>query len=195
MIAAFCTALASTVVVFAILGTGETGTLEALAVSARISFFFFWLAYAGSPLARLFGPAFQPLRQRGRELGLAFASAHLVHVGLLLWLYAIGAPPPIGTFYFFGVGLVFLYLLALLSVDRLRQAIGGKAWWLLRTVGMNYIALAFAVDFLRHPTASLSYGVKYLPFAVLSVAGPILSLLAGIPSLALPWRTSNYPTG
>lgn len=143
-------------------------------------------------MVRLFGPAFQPLRQRGRELGLAFASAHLVHVGLLMWLYGIGAPPALGTFYFFGVALLFLYLLALFSIDRVRQTLGAKAWWLLRTVGMNYIALAFAVDFLRHPTANWIYIVKYLPFALLSVTGPVLNLIAATGVPVLPWRPSNY---
>src|SRR5580700_5225916 len=53
----------------------------ALRATARWSFVLFWLASAGGALASLFGSAFQPLARRGRDLGLAFASAHLVHVG------------------------------------------------------------------------------------------------------------------
>jgi hypothetical protein len=52
-------------------------------------------------------------------------------------------------------------------------------WWLLRIVGLNYIAFAFAVDFVRLPaSASAKYLMGYLPFVLLSVAGPMLRLAA-----------------
>jgi hypothetical protein len=46
----------------------------------------FWPAYTGSVLTTLFGPAFEPIKRRTREFGLAFASAHLVHLALVAWL-------------------------------------------------------------------------------------------------------------
>ena len=46
----------------------------ALRATARWSFLWFWLAYAGGALAALFGSAFQPLAHRSRDFGLAFAS-------------------------------------------------------------------------------------------------------------------------
>jgi len=55
----------------------------ALRATARWSFLLFWLAYAGGALATLFGPKFQALAHRGRDFGLSFASAHLVHLGLV----------------------------------------------------------------------------------------------------------------
>jgi hypothetical protein len=58
----------------------------ALRMTARWSFLLFWVAYAGGALATLFGPALAPLSGRGREFGLAFAAAHLVHIGLVIWL-------------------------------------------------------------------------------------------------------------
>jgi hypothetical protein len=67
----------------------------------------------------------------------------------------------------------------LLSIDRLQHLVGPKGWPLLRTVGLNYIAFAFAVDFLRYPPhVSAEYLIGYLPFTVFSVGGPMLRLAA-----------------
>jgi hypothetical protein len=130
-------------------------------------------------LTALFGPAFESIRQRAREFGLAFASAHLVHLALVAWLVYIGATPPRGTFLFFGVAALFTYLLALFSIARLRQKLGSKGWWFFRVVGLNFIAYAFAVDFLRDThVGGIKYLLGYVPFAVLSVVGPLLCLAA-----------------
>jgi hypothetical protein len=56
----------------------------ALRVTARWSFLLFWLAYTGRAMSTLWGPPFNRLARYGREFGLAFASAHLVHVGIIL---------------------------------------------------------------------------------------------------------------
>jgi hypothetical protein len=176
---AFCAALALTALVFAILGAGERGTHVALQATARLSFLLFWPAYAGGALTALFGSTFQPLKQRAREFGLAFASAHLVHLGLVGWLSYIGAAPSRGTFIFFGVAALWTYLLALCSIGRLQQTLGPKGWWLLSTIGLNYIAYAFAVDFLRYPLlGGAKHAIGYLPFAILAVGGPVLCLAA-----------------
>src|SRR5208283_1976258 len=153
---AFGTALVLAAVVLAVLGTGERGTNAALAATARLSFLLFWAAYTGSALMAIFGATFQPLKLRAREFGLAFASAHLVHIGLVGWLCWIGAVPAVSVFVFFGVALIFTYLLALFSIGNLQQVLGPRWWWLLRTVGMNYIAYAFFVDFMRYPL----HGIK-----------------------------------
>ena len=161
--------------VLAVLGPGERGTDVALQVTARLSFLLFWPAYAAGAITELFGPAFEPLKRRAREFGLAFASAHLVHIALVAWLIHIGAAPSRPTFVFFGVAVLWTYLLALFSIARLQQTLGSRGWRLLRVVGLNYIAFAFAVDFLRF----MQFGsfidlVEYVPFTVLSVVGPIV---------------------
>ena len=176
---AFCAALAVTGLVFALLGAGERGTHVALQATARLSFLLFWPAYVGGALTTLFGSTFQPLKQRARQFGLAFASAHVVHLGLVGWLSYIGAAPSRGTFIFFGIAALWTYLLALLSIGRLQRSLGPTGWWLLSTIGLNYIAYAFAVDFLRHPLlGDVKHAVGYLPFAILAVAGPALFLAA-----------------
>jgi hypothetical protein len=179
MLSAFCAAGGLAGLVLAALGFDERGTDIALQATARFSFLLFWPAYAGGALATLFGPMFEPLKRHGREFGLAFASAHLIHIALVGWLIQIGAPPPLGTFVFFGIALLWVYLLALFSIVRLQRMLGPKVWWLLRWIGLNYIAYAFAADFLRvSPVDSLKHLIGYFPFAVLSVLGPALCLAA-----------------
>lgn len=178
MVIAFGVALSVAVLVLAILGTDKRGTDAALFLTGRVSFLFFWPAYTGGAIARLFGPAFQPLKQHTREFGLAFASAHLVHLGLVAWLSWIGAAPSVSTFVFFGIAAAWTYALALFSLGRLQGAVGRYGWWLLRTVGLNYIAYAFAVDFINSPLGGgPRHIIAYLPFAVLSVGGPILRII------------------
>jgi hypothetical protein len=113
----------------------------------------------------------------------------LVHAGLIAWLCWIGAAPGAGVFLFFGPPLAVVYLLALFSIPRLQQALGHTGWWLLRTVGMTYIAYAFAVDFVQVPLPSgAAHLLEYLPFAALSLAGPILHFYPQVaPSLGR-WR-------
>ena len=87
-------------------------------------------------------------------------------------------------FLFFGPPLACVYVLALFSIRRLQQALGRTGWWLLRTVGMNYIAYAFATDFLHtRCTGGVLHLVDYLPFAALCVVGPLLHFYPLLPPL------------
>ena len=182
---AFCMALLLAALVLAALGPEERGTDVALQMTARFSFLLFWPAYAAGALTALFGSAFESLKRHVRDFGLAFASAHLVHLGLVAWLTYIGHAPARETFVFFGVAVLWTYLLALFSIGRLQQALGRSGWWFLRVVGLNYIAYAFAVDFLKYPQlGSIKYLAGYLPFAVLSVVGPLLCLAAFVRRVA-----------
>ena len=178
--AAAATVAAAALVLF---GAGERGTDIALKATARLSFLLFWLAYAGGGLAALVGPALQLLKRHGRDFGLAFASAHLIHIALVVWLCWIGAAPDAGVFRFFVPPLVFVYILALFSIRRLQQVLGRTGWWLLRTFAMTYIAYAFAADFRPYPLGGTMHILEYLPFAVLSIAGPILYFAALLPSV------------
>ena len=187
MASAFCAALGLAVLVLAVFGTDERGTDIALQVTARFSFLLFWPAYAAGAMLALFGPTFEPFKGRAREFGLAFASAHLVHLALVAWLTYIGHAPSRGVFVFFGVAVLCTYLLALFSIRRLQQALGSRGWWFLRVVALNYIAYAFASDFLRYPQlGSIKYLAGYAPFAILSVLGPLLCLAAFVRRIAKP---------
>jgi hypothetical protein len=55
---ALCAAVLLASATLATYGVGTTGPRRALDTAARFSFLLFWLAYAGSALATLFGPPF-----------------------------------------------------------------------------------------------------------------------------------------
>jgi hypothetical protein len=183
---AFGVALALAVAVLAVKGTDANSIGVALRVTARWSFLLFWVAYTGGPMATLFGPALAPLARRGREFGLAFAAAHLVHIGLVIWLYRILNHLPLSgpASVFFAIGIVWTYLLATLSFGGLSEALGPRYWRWLRFLGMNYILLAFARDFVPSVIHSgiahqeLWHAVEYVPFAAMSVAAPVLIFAA-----------------
>jgi hypothetical protein len=179
--AAFGTALGLAAITLAMSGIGTTGLHRTLRVTARFSFLLFWLAYTGGALKTLFGRAFQPIAWRGRDFGLAFAAAHLVPIGLVVWLYHISAQPPLSppAFWFLTIGAIWIYALALLSIRQLAMAIGYLRWRFLRLAGMEYVSLVFLLEFVSHPLhGSISGILLYVPFATLSVMGSFLRLTA-----------------
>jgi hypothetical protein len=185
IVSAFCVALILSAAVLGLEGAGETGTTAALRATGRLSFLLFFLAYTGSAMASLFGQSFQPIRRRTREFGLAFASAHLVHLALVAWLCWIGGTPATPVFVRFGIAVVWTYAIALVSFGDPRQMLGSVGWWLLRAVGLNYIAYAFATDFTNHPfSGGITHLIEYVPFAILSVCGPILWMAGEVARLA-----------
>jgi hypothetical protein len=169
--------------VLAVAGAGEHGTALALRVTARWCFLLFWPAYAGSALARFCGPRFAFLALRGREFGLAFAAALFVHVGLVLWLMDVAADQRAPMLLFWG-GVACAYLLALLSLPRLRSWLGPSAWRISCEGAMQYIALVFAVDFIVEPLRANGpdkYPLTYLPFVIMLLGGAFLRLVGQIP--------------
>jgi hypothetical protein len=146
----------------------------ALAMSARVAFLFFWPAYVGGALTSLFGSVFAPLKEHSRDFGLAFAAAISVHLSFVACLCLAGHAPSTKTFIIFGTAAAFTYLLALLSIGRVRQALPHSFWKPIRIVAMNYIALAFLLDFKRLHLNGLREGLTYLPFATLAIVGPAL---------------------
>ena len=179
MVLAFIAALSAAVFVVQVIGATARGIDDALLVTGRISFVLFWPAYAAGAAAALFGSPFRSVKRGARTFGLAFASAHIVHLGLVAWLCYMGAAPPIASFVFFGIAVLWTYVLALLSVRRLQKAVGRRGWRVVSFLGANYIAFAFAADFLRFPPdVSLTYLIGYLPFAALAVGAAVLRVCA-----------------
>ncbi len=156
----------------------------ALRSTARWSFVLFWLSYVGGALVTLFGTRFRALALRGRDLGLSFASAHLVHLGLVALLISIKGGFPRGSLIFFGIGAFFIYLLALLSISRVSAVLGQRYTGIVRTVGVEYIALAFLVDFAKNPFhGGIVQLLAYLPFLTLAIVGPLLRIVATLKRL------------
>jgi hypothetical protein len=176
MTASFLVAAALAAIIFGAVDAHDRVGV-ALRVTARWSFLLFWLGYTGSAMATLWGPPFTGLARHGREFGLAFASAQLVHVGLIL-LSGSGAGMA-----FFWAGIVFTYLLALFSLPGLRDALGPRLWRICLVISLNYIALVFAADFIEGPLKSrgiANYPLSYVPFALMLVAGVVLRAAASI---------------
>lgn len=176
---AFLASLALAGADLAIMGAGHKGTVLGLQLTGRLSYCFFLPAYVGGALTALFGTSFQPLARRGRDLGLAFASAHVTHLCLVAWLYYISSRPPVGTFtaIFFGIAAVLTYVLALFSVPTVAAKLPSRWWWWLRTLSMEFIALAFLSDFLRNPFGEgLVRMLAYLPFIALGSCAAIVRI-------------------
>jgi hypothetical protein len=186
---ALCIGLAIVLIARIVATPGER-ELMGLRATARWSFILFWLASTGHALNTLFGCRFQYLAQRARDLGLSFASAHLAHLGLVTWVLHFAAEPfPRSSFIFFGIGVFWTYLLALLSIRRLNAMLSPRIWRILRTVGVEYISYAFISDFFINPFQS---GIRdllaYLPFLALAIAGPLLRLAAAVKRVSVSRR-------
>lgn len=179
IVSGFGAALFAAVAILFLRGVGEREIVTALAVTGRLTFLLFWPAYSAGALFTLFGSAFQPLRGRARELGLAFVAALTVHLGLIGLLSVLVAPPAFGVFLFFGGAAIFAYLLAVFSFDPFHRMLGVERWQLLSFVAMNYLAYAYITDFTNQlPYHGLKQTIFYLPFLLMSLAGPSLRLAA-----------------
>ncbi len=182
MAAAFLVSLALAAIVLAVSGVGENGTALALRVTARWCFLLFWAAYAGGALAKICGPRFAVLTRHGREFGLAFAAALLVHVGLVLWLMVVAADQRTAML-FFWAGVLCTYALVLFSLPRLRDMLGARLWRMSMELALTYIALVFAADFIAEPlraSGADKYPLSYLPFVIMLIGGVGLRLAAHI---------------
>jgi hypothetical protein len=185
--AAAVVALALAVAVFAVYGVGEKAVRTTLDITARWSFLLFWLAYLAGPLGIRFQPTFAGLARRGRDLGLAFAAAHLVHVGLVVWLGMILGRVPLHGWllWFFVAGIFFTYLLAVLSFGA-AERLGPALWQPLMFVAMNYILIAFARDFfvgaLRSQELHREWWriTDYSILALLCIVAPMLRFWAAL---------------
>jgi hypothetical protein len=154
----------------------------ALRATARWSFILFWSASVGGALVTLFGTRFKSLSTRARELGLSFASAHLVHLALVVRLYYVAATTPFrrSTIVIFGIAVFWTYLLALLSVPRISGKLTPRMLRIIRIVGVEYISFAFFFDFAKRMVQDGMMHPIYLPFVALAAAGPLLRFLAAI---------------
>jgi len=153
----------------------------ALRWTARWSFVWFCLASWSAALGVLVGWRFRPLAARAREFGLAFASAHAVHVALVAYmLYGATTPFARRPLIFFGVGVGFVYAMALITLSaRLREFLGPHAWRAFRIVGIEYINYAYYSDFSgRTFHKGVVNFLIYAPFLALTLAGPPVRLAA-----------------
>ncbi len=176
-------ALALAVMLLAGFGTGADGIALGVRMTARWSFLFFWLSYAGGALAVLFGPACAGLADEARSLGLAFTASLMVHIGLVVWLGVVTGRVPLqgGVLWLFLVALLCTWLLALMSFGVVTRALGRWRRPVL-VVGTTYILVAFGRDFvlgaLNIRVQSWVETAEYVPFAILCLIAVPLRLAA-----------------
>jgi hypothetical protein len=174
-------------------GPTLSGVGIGLRLTARFSYIFFWLAYVGGALTTLFGPVFDIVGRRVRELGLAFASAQLVHIGLVTWLAWLSQPESLSdaVMPFFAIAVIWTYLLAFLSTKYARRTFDCHTLNILRALGSEYIALTFFADFVLLPKYPVQFPVfLYVPFWVLLLAGPLLRIAAAAKRFRRPTATA-----
>jgi hypothetical protein len=150
-----------------------------LRATARWSFLLFWLGTSGGALMRLFGAQFEGIARRARELTLGYASAHLVHLAIVVRILVTQPLPPTSELLLFGIAVFWTYLLAFLSLTGLWTRMSPMLWRVIRIVGVEYIALAFLIDFIKNPLdGGFFKALYYVPFQILAFAGPLLRLAA-----------------
>ena len=185
---AFLMAAALAAAVLLLCGTRPLGVDKALGATARLAFVYFLLAYVGGALVTIFGTSFLPLAERGRDLGLAFSAVEVVHLTLVGRLCTLGAAPGRPTFIFFGTAAFFVFLLAVLSIKRVRQFLHPGLWWAIRLVGMNFIAVAFYADLSRNAFGGgLMHELYYTPFLLSLVVAAVCRLVASSIKMARRW--------
>lgn len=150
--------------------------------TARFSFLVFVVVYGASAWHRLAPSAVSRwVMRRRRSLGLAFATAHTIHLAALVqFSRERGEVPELLTLVVGGGAFLAMYVLAATSNDAAVRWLGGARWQRLHRFGVHYLWFVFAFTYLgrmgRDPTF----------FA------PLLALAVGVFGLRLvAWRAKR----
>ncbi|MFN7164156.1 MAG: hypothetical protein ACK4P2_04990 [Hyphomonas sp.] len=130
-------------------GFSEGVPLELTRLTARTAVFFFLAAFSASALLTLTrSPAARFLMINRRHIGLAFALAHFIHLGVLVAYFAVSGEDP-GRVRIIGGGLAYL-LIALMAAtsNNAAQRWLGPNWRRLHLVGSWYVWLVFFNSYL-----------------------------------------------
>lgn len=130
-------------------GVTEVTLLELTRLTARTSVFFFLAAFSASALLKLTrsGAARVLVRNR-RHVGLSFALAHYIHLGVLVAYFVVsGEDPGIVRIAGGGLAYVLIALMALTSTDEAQRRLGPN-WRRLHLVGGWYVWLVFLNSYL-----------------------------------------------
>lgn len=172
--------------ILAIEGTGPEGLGMAIRATARTSVVFFTAAFAASALRRRWpNDATAWMLRNRRQLGVSFASSHLIHLLLIITLAGWTVEGflvvrPMQTIIGGGIAYVFLALMTITSFDTTAAWLGPRNWRRLHVTGAYYNWFIFAQSFFRMVTKA----AIYWPFAAL-VAG----------SMLVRWLPASRPVG
>lgn len=174
-------------------GGGEIATREALRGSARVAFVLFLLAFVARPLDDLMPSGFSAwLMETRKTIGVSFALAMGIHLGLIVWLFVLSAPdiPDAVTMADFLIGapvLLLVFIMGATSAGALRRAMGPQPWNRLHIVGLYLVWLVFML------CLTDSMGRKSPPYPASDYA-PFIVLLVLAMGLRLFVRFRRKPT-
>ncbi len=150
-------------------GTGDESIRLPVRATAQLAFVLYLIILVARPLQQLLRKPWTAALLRGRRLvGVAFAAAMTVHLGLLA--YRFGSQPeltyPLFSLLFGGTAYLLFYLMLVTSFDTPKRALGPRKWKLLHRTGLVWAALIFglprSVEALSDPDY-LKFGI---PFAL-----------------------------
>lgn len=148
--------------------------------TARTSLTLFLAAFCASALVALWpGTLSRWLRRNRRQLGLAFAMSHFIHlVAILAFAQADPATfwtlSPSRSILTGGLAYLAIALLAATSFDRMVALLGAPAWRRLHLAGIWFIWLSFVFTNAKRIPVSLWYA---LPVAILLAAAALRVLV------------------
>jgi len=155
--------------------------LELTRLTARTSVFFFLAAFSASALFELTrSRAARFLVINRRHIGLAFALAHFIHLGVLVAYFAVTGEEP-GLVRVVGGGLAYLLiaLMAATSINAAQQWLGLN-WRRLHLVGSWYVWLVFLNSYLGRVLEGREPGWMFGGITALMLGAAALRIAAGV---------------
>lgn len=145
--------------------------------TARLAFLLFLPVYVASSWHRLApSAATRWLMRRRRSLGLAFATAHVVHLGALTMFQVTSrGMPDLVTMGVGGGAFVVLFAMVATSNDAAVRRLGGRRWQRLHRFGMHYLWFVFAFSYAGRVAAGMW---SFVPLVGLAVAALALRIVA-----------------
>jgi DMSO/TMAO reductase YedYZ heme-binding membrane subunit len=147
--------------------TSEQGWLLATRFTARLSFPIFLCAFSASALARLAPSDFtRGLLRSRRAVGLAFATAHTIHLGALTIYFAVsGAQPSPVALVGGGATYLAIFAMAATSNDAAVRRLG-RSWSRLHTAGAYLVWLIFLQSYAGRVASGKPFFVPQVVLAV-----------------------------
>lgn len=173
-IAVFCAVAAAAGGTAVLLGlssapTAVEGWRLAARWTARVSFAIFLPVYVASAWYRLApGELSRGLLRRRRAVGLAFATAHTIHLGALVTFITLsGEPRSVVTLVVGGGAYLTMFAMAATSTDAAVRRLG-KNWKRLHAFGIHYLWFVFTFSYFGR---TLDGDVFYAPMLALALGG------------------------
>ncbi len=145
--------------------------------TARLAFLVFMPVYVASAWNRLAPSAASRWAMvHRRSLGLAFATAHTIHLGALTTYNVVAGTVPNGSTLVVGGGaFVTLYAMVLTSNDDAVRWLGARRWQRLHRFGMHYLWFVFAFSYAGRVVGGK---LAFVPLLALALAGLGLRIAA-----------------